>query len=211
MATTREQREGFWERREKPRPEAFTMNLPDRFRNLLGGAPETERAEVRTEDLQTPLDEGAIREAAQEIPLEDSDWTLTDLLDAAQMWVEQFGYDEHSGNAFFEQLATQFSDPSHLRKPVRISESRLWFVMLAEGYADMQDDLELTDEEVRAIRDAHHIYAEREGLEEYVTNTNLMCVRVREDPLRDMLLEMIVSAPGGEEAPFEVVSEEASG
>jgi hypothetical protein len=108
---------------------------------------------------------------------------LVDVLNDIQRWIDNQEYTDRRGNAFFEQLVEDFNDQSTLRRPVLVDEGPEWaelmFVVLREGWVAIQEELGLLDEEVKAARDAHQLYASERGLAQYAETVCVMTVRLR--------------------------------
>jgi hypothetical protein len=108
---------------------------------------------------------------------------LVDVLNDIQRWIDNQEYTDRRGNAFFEQLVEDFNDQSTLRRPVLVDEGPEWaelmFIVLREGWVAIQEELGLLDEEVKAARDAHQLYASERGLAQYAETVCVMSVRLR--------------------------------
>jgi hypothetical protein len=151
--------------------------------------------------LESPVSRAAVAVAREQNPdLRERGRAddLVEVLNRIQQWVENHEYQNRRGNAFFERLVQDFNDDGALRRPALVSEGEEWaeliFVVLAEGWADIQDELDLLEEEVRAARDAHQLHAVDRGLAEYSSLVCLMAVRVR-PPRAISILEESDPAP----------------
>ncbi len=132
-------------------------------------------AGIAADRLNTPIDPGTVQLAQQHARgvLGEEDRSLVELLNAIQSYVEQHEYRDRPGNAFYEKLLADFNDPESLREPLYASDDELLFVVGADGWAAISEELRLNTREEKAVRDAHQLYARERGLEEY---SSLVCV-----------------------------------
>lgn len=157
-------------------------------------------------DLSTPVSPTAIAKAREEHSSDDRDATrdLVDVLNSIQMWIDNHEYVDRPGNAFFEQLVEDFNDNSTLREPVLVDGDELVFVLLAEGWAEIQAELDLMDEEVTAARDAHQLHAREKGLAEYTPLVNVMAVRTTTERVTEIVEQTDAPLDGIQLAPLPV-------
>lgn len=139
---------------------------------------------VEPSELETPLPPEAVIRAQQHVEandiLSDKDRNLVTLLNAVQTYIDNHEYMDQPGNGFYEDLLDAFNNPKSLRRPLKLTDDTLFVVILSEGYQAFREDLTLTSREINAIRDAHHIYADMEGLSEWTFQMNVLAIAVSE-------------------------------
>lgn len=169
----------------------------DQLRNALGLAgaettPDGQEDEdpdipAELENLQTPVHPRAMLEAADHAPLTDQDGTLPELLEAVQRYVDNHELQDRPGNAFYERLVEHFQDDNSLIEPVGVRENELCFVLTAEMWADIQGDIEFSDREIQAVRDAHQLHADHVGYDDHAALVNVISVGVRDRRLQSII------------------------
>lgn len=145
---------------------------------------------VNAEQLQTPLSPDAVAQARETITdglLEEQDRPLVELLNDIQQYIDNQEYVDRAGNAFIEQLVDEINDRNSLRRLLLVGDQEVFVLIGAEGWAEVTDELGFSDREAFAVRDAHHTYAEMNGLEEYVTQVNVMAIRMYDERLAEFL------------------------
>lgn len=157
------------------------------------GEETSEDPDIDPARLRTPLDPETVLRAqdhAEEI-LEPEDRDLIQLLNGVQNYVDQLEYVDKPGNAFFEQLVEEFNDEASLRAPILVRDHELLCVLGGEGWADIQEALDLSDREVRAARDAHQLYAEDCGVAEYASIVAVIAVGTQPERVAHILKHSI--------------------
>lgn len=139
------------------------------------------------EKLVTPIPPAVIESARESSPLTGSDRSLIEALDGVQKLVESYEYQDRMGNAYYEVLAGQFSDPHSLRRPLRATDSELTFIVLAEGLIEIGDELEMNEREVQAIQIAHQLYAEQLGLTGEAEQVSVLTVEMSQERIGELL------------------------
>lgn len=145
-------------------------------------------------ELKTPISPEVIEEAREYTDLRESDRSLIELLNTVQLYVRNHEYADRRGNAFLEKLVQNFNDPHSLREPIEIGDDELIFVVLAEGWAEIGSDLNFSDRELYAVREAHQLYADRQGHSEYGSLLNVMTIKVADSRMQN-LIEVLSNAP----------------
>jgi len=140
-------------------------------------------------ELETPISPGIVAEARQEasLPAVEGGMSLVEVLNEIQLWTEQQEYAEPPGNAFLEDLVTKFRDDDSLSEPVRVVDGEVTYILLAEGWAEIQRELDLYDAEVEAARDAHQLYASAVGLDAYAAGVNLLTIQTTPPRAKELL------------------------
>lgn len=159
---------------------------------LDDGNASSDTADIPAEfrELRTPLSPSAIYEAQELVGdrLTEQKRSLPELLVMVQEYVDQQEYSRQPGNAFFEQLVQDFNDPQSLREPIRVTDDELLFIVGAEGWARIAEELGFTDTEALAVRDAHQLYCNSEGYAEYGPLVNVMAVTIDDaDRVRELV------------------------
>lgn len=152
--------------------------------NRIGAAPDV----PSPEELQTPISPESVGQARASITdelLEESDRGLVELLNAVQQYIDNQEFVDRAGNAFVERLVEDINDRNSLRRLIHVGDEAVVVTIGAEGWAEITEALGMTDREAFAVRDAHHTYAEMMGLEAYVTQVNVLCLRMYSERLRE--------------------------
>lgn len=160
---------------------------PEGYQTERGGG------EPRSGELQTPVSREAITEARSTITddvLAENDRSLVELLNTVQQYIDNQEYVDRPGNAFVERLVEDINDRNSLRRLLVVGDQEILVIIGADGWAQMTDELGLNDREAIAVRDAHHMYAETRGLAEYVTQVNILAIRMYDERLRAFLEEI---------------------
>lgn len=152
-------------------------------------SPDSGPPPVDSDRLKTPVSPSTVADASAELAplLEESDRTLVDLLNGVQNYVERHEYVDRHGNAFFERLVEEVSNPDSLVTIAAVRETTVVFICPAEIWAQITHDLGYTDREATAVADAHQLYANRIGLAAYGPNVRVMCVAVHDRRRRDLV------------------------
>lgn len=139
------------------------------------------------DELVTPLPPEVIESARDSSPLTGSDRSLIEALDEVQKLVESYEYQDRMGNAYYEVLAEQFSDPHSLRRPIRATDSELTYIVLAEGLIEIGDELGMNEREVQAVQIAHQLYAEQIGLTAEAEQVSVLTVEMSQERIGELL------------------------
>lgn len=164
--------------------------------NILGGDSEGASDNSAT-STAVPPEIIARAEKSMGDELADSPHDLETLLDAVQNFVWSKEYASRRGNAFFEQIVQDFNDSESLRRPVLFRDGELFCVILAEGWADIGEQVTidgkqgLSANELRAVTNAHQLYADDVGLSEYSAALNIMAINVRNEGRLRSLVDLV--------------------
>jgi len=150
-----------------------------------------EGEELVTDELRTPITPGVIEESeehCQENILREHDRSVREVCDEAQQYIDEQEFAERRGNAFLQELAREWSAQDSLVSPILFRETEFFIAYTAEGYRKLADDIGLNDREVKALRYAHHRYAQTRGLQEWASEVCVFCVREdKSSRLRDLI------------------------
>jgi len=155
----------------------------DRIRSFgSDGEPEEPDNFVNPDELKTPLPLDVVMRAHKHCTkneiLSENDRDLVTVLNAVQIYIDNHELLDKPGNAFFEDLVQAFDNSKSLRVPLKLQGNTLFAVILDEGYQALKDDLDLTQNEINAVRDAHHIYADTAGLSKWAYEVNILAIHV---------------------------------
>jgi hypothetical protein len=150
-------------------------------------------------DEVSPIPDSIISavETEHEEALAESSHTLRALANSVQRYIWSTEYANRPGNAFFEQLAHEFNQPSSLREPIRVEDNVLFANILAEGWADIASNTTisgrsgLTAAETKAVRDAHARFAEQYGLGGYTHNANVCVIKFRNEGRLEEFIQLV--------------------
>lgn len=137
--------------------------------------------------LVTPVSPLVIQEASEHADLPEDDPDLHEILNAVQRYVENHEYQNRPGNAFYERLVEEFNTPYSLREPIGIKDGELFFTILAEGWKQIGSDIGLNERQLRAVRDAHQLYADTSGFSEYGPLVNVMAIKINSRRLAEFV------------------------
>lgn len=137
--------------------------------------------------LVTPVPPEVIKTASESTPNAGSDRSLPKLLDGVQKLIESYEYQDRVGNAYYEVLAEQFADPHSLRRPIRANGRELTFVVLAEGVAELGDELGMNEREMKSVQIAHQLYAEQLGYTSAAEQVSVLTIEMSEERVDDIL------------------------
>lgn len=152
----------------------------------LSNANEETISPINYPDLETPVSPQVIAAAQEHASFAEDDRDLPELLNAVQEYVENHSRAEDQGNSFLERVIEDSNNRHSLRKIVDVQDGELLFAILAEGWSEIGEAINLNDRELRAVRDAHQLYADASGYSEYGSLINVLAVTIPENSPSDL-------------------------